>query len=129
MILEYLYTNNAWGKIKIKYLFNITNKKVYWSKNNSDLKEIAGIEEHEIKEMVFYIDKIKHLNLSNIQFDSYSGGFDRGITQYYLILNPNVKIKLGQDGDHIYQSYNLDIQNIVKLIDKYVGLANEFTQS
>ena len=64
MILEYLYTNHAWGFVKINYLFDITNKKVFWSKNNSCLKEIARIEEHEIKEMVFYIDKIKHLNLS-----------------------------------------------------------------
>ena len=125
MILEYSHTNNAWGKIVKIYQFDIVNKKVYLTRENSIKKEIAGIEAHEQVEMVNHINKIKHLDLSDIKFTLRFRCFDAGIDEYFLILNPNIKIKLGESGNYSKIPVNPDLQNIIKLIDKYVGLSNE----
>jgi len=122
MILEYSFHNYAWGKVQITYLFDIDKKQVLYSKNNSELKVIATIEQHEQIEMLSHIGKITNLNF---HLSSQHSGFDAGSGEYFLILNHKNKIKLGEKGDYTMRADNNDIINLVNLIDKYVKLVND----
>lgn len=125
MKLEYSCSDYSysWNKKPndYKYIFDINNNEVVFSNNiNKTETKIKNIELYERDEMLFYINKIKNLNFSNIEFEIYDNDWERGTYEYFLILDSNKKIKFGEAGNSDWESDNIDIQNLVKLIDKYV---------
>lgn len=124
MILEYTYKNHAWGYVFQRLVFDIKAKKVYYESNNSPLSWIATIEPHEIDE---FEQHLKQANLSNIQFTALSNAFDAGDKEYFVVNSSN-KIKIGQKGNTQMESSDSGTNNLVMLVDKYVGLALELVR-
>lgn len=124
MKLEYSYSNYALHiPFDYKYTFDIDNNEVVFLNNiNKTQTKIKEIEPHERDEMLFYINKIKNVNLSNIKFEIYDSDWEKGNTEYFLILDSNKKIKLGETDNSEWECDNIDIKNLVKLIDKYVKI-------
>lgn len=130
MILEYTYTNYAWDFVQEKFLFNIDSKEVFHNKiNNSNgdkkLNLIGYIEQNEIIEITTFVNRV---NFSNVQLNSKQGCFDAGVYQYNIILNQNTKILLGERGDNVLESNDINVINLINLINKYVGLARELVK-
>ena len=134
MILEYLYKNNAWGKQRKHYIFDVTNRKIYYSdkKEDSDENEdfekiplIALIEKHEQEEMLMELRNLSN-SPNDFTYKYYHNSFDAGSEKYFLTLNSmSSKIILGEKGDYVQESNNPQVQNLVNLIDKYVQIVND----
>jgi hypothetical protein len=122
MILEYTYTNRAWGYVFQRLVLNLETKQVFYESNNSPLTCIATIEPHEMQEFQEFIQRA---NVFTMQLTRAGHAFDAGDKEYFLVTGSK-KIKLGQKGNDRMESSDPGTNNLVLLMDKYVKLALPF---
>lgn len=126
MKLLYQYSNNAWGKQKEMFLFDLDDQTVSWNKNDSETIKIAHITSEENDEILYYVSQIPYWFTP---ITSNSIVFDAGKLSYYLIKDDNSKIKLGYFNNHSTEySGNDQVKELIEIINKYVILARPFTK-